>query len=119
MKKTTITALVILGLGTAAFAYGPGGGHCKKGSFGAEHRGGIHKLVKQLDNLIKKVNEYYQDNSFKLKLPNNVDPMETLNIEMQFKCNNDVGEDYKLTQKLVFNEQSRSLRPDKLLLGKF
>jgi len=49
MKKTTITALVILGLGTAAFAYGPGGGHCKKGPFGAEHRGGIHKLVKQLD----------------------------------------------------------------------
>lgn len=48
MKKTTITLLVVLGLGTAAFAFGPGGGHCK-GPFGAEHRGGMHKLVKQLD----------------------------------------------------------------------
>lgn len=49
MKKTTIALLATLGLSTALFAFGPGGHKCGHGPFGAEHRGGLFKLVKQLD----------------------------------------------------------------------
>lgn len=47
MKKTAIALLVTLGLGTAAFAFGPGGGEC--GSFGGPHKGDMIKKMKKLD----------------------------------------------------------------------
>lgn len=47
MKKTAITLLITLGLGTALFAFGPGGGKCG-GPFG-ERKGGMFTTMKQLD----------------------------------------------------------------------
>ncbi len=47
MKKTTIALLTVLSLSTSVFAFGPDShGH---GPFGGEHKGGLYKLIKQLD----------------------------------------------------------------------
>jgi len=47
MKKTTIVLLTVVSLSTAAFSFGPSShGH---GPFAGEHKGGLYKLVKQLD----------------------------------------------------------------------
>ena len=67
-------------------------------------------------NHIKTINEYYQDNSFKINLPKDAETSGTLNVEISLKCNNELDEDYALSQQLVFDEQSRSLRPNELLI---
>jgi len=64
-------------------------------------------------NLIKKVNEFFQDNIIKINIPENT---EELYVEMTLKTNREMG-DYKLTQNLKYSPVSRSIRPDKVKLG--
>jgi hypothetical protein len=75
------------------------------------------KVIDEEGKEIAYVNEYYQDYKIKIKLPENGNEMNTLFFEMTFKCNNDVGEDYVLTQTLQYNEQTQSLAPGDLYLG--
>ena len=64
-------------------------------------------------NELDSVNEFYQDNKIIVEIPENT---LSLTFEMKFKCNKELPEDYIFTQKLVFDEVSRSLYPDKLFL---
>jgi len=64
--------------------------------------------------LIETINEFYQDNSIKINIPENT---WTLNFEMTFKCNRDIGEDYILTQSISYDDQTKSLVPGKIYLG--
>ena len=75
------------------------------------------KVTDAEGNHIKTINEFYQDNNFVVRLPKEADPTNTLNVEISLKCNTELGEDYVLSQQLVFDEQSRSLRPNELFVG--
>ncbi len=72
------------------------------------------RVLDEAGNEITKIDEFYLDKKIKFKIPENT---YSLNFEMTFKCNNDVGENYFLTQKLVFDEMSKSLSPEDLFLG--
>ena len=65
----------------------------------------------------KTINEYYQDLRIKVKLPKGSDPKAPLKFVMRFKCNNELPENYELTQILSFDPVSRSLAPGELKLG--
>ncbi len=75
------------------------------------------KVYDSSGNLIKTINEYYQDKRIKIKLPDGSDPEAPLTFEMTIKANKEIDEDYIFTQQLIFNEQSKSLKPGKLFLG--
>ncbi|MDD3050491.1 MAG: hypothetical protein PHR06_05030 [Candidatus Cloacimonetes bacterium] len=64
-------------------------------------------------NELDRVNEFYQDNRLKIKIPEGINEIIT---EITFKTNRDMG-DYVLTQKLIYKEDSRSLRPGKIMEG--
>ncbi|MDP8219957.1 MAG: hypothetical protein P9X26_01310, partial [Candidatus Stygibacter frigidus] len=65
-------------------------------------------------NLIDDINEYYQDNQIKVKLPKGADPKQSLRVEITLKCNKDLG-DYVILQDLEYNDFTRSLVPTKEL----
>ncbi len=70
-------------------------------------------------NLIEEVNEFYQDNKFKFSTSNGYNLKNGVTISMRFKTNHDeeLGEDYTLSQNLYFNDTSRSMEPEKLMHG--
>jgi len=66
-------------------------------------------------NLVDEVNEYFQDKKIKIDIPEGISE---LNFEVTFNCNNELEEDYILTQKLIYDENTKSLFPDDVYLGK-
>ncbi len=68
------------------------------------------KISDSSGNLIKEIDEYYQDNQIKLKLPEGSNPRESLQVEITMKCNHDLG-NYVIVQDLEFNDFTRSLTP--------
>lgn len=67
-------------------------------------------------NEVQTINEYYQDNRIKIKLPKGSDPEQSLIFEMTVKSNGKLHDDYVITQDLVFNDKSKSLKPGELYL---
>lgn len=65
-------------------------------------------------NELKLINEFYQDLKISLKIPENT---VLLNVEMTFKCNNPLPEDYVIHQQLFLDEVTNSLLPGKVYLG--
>ncbi|KQC05993.1 MAG: hypothetical protein APR54_07825 [Candidatus Cloacimonas sp. SDB] len=65
-------------------------------------------------NHLDYVNEYYQDKKIKINIPEDV---YELNFEITFRCNKELPEDYILTQKLIYDEVSKSLYPNDIYLG--
>ncbi len=69
-------------------------------------------------NVIWKIDEYYQDKKLNIKIPKELDVTTSpLFFSMSFKCNPDVGDDYTLTQKLVYDPITKSLKPADLFMG--
>ncbi len=70
-------------------------------------------------NQIDTVNEFYQDNKIKVSASNGYNLKDGVTISMRFKTNHDeeIGDDYVLTQELFFNDTSRSMEPGKLMHG--
>lgn len=66
------------------------------------------------NKLIKKVNEFFQDNIFKLKLDKSMEKQQELNIKISFKYNGKVDDKYIIEQKLVYDPIIMSLRPSKI-----
>jgi len=66
--------------------------------------------------VFKQINEFYQDNIIKLVIPKNYDVKKGLLVTMHMKANPELGKDYQFTQSLSFDEQTKSLLPDKLML---
>ena len=66
-------------------------------------------------NKIARINEYYQDKKIKVKLPKGKNGFQTLTVEMSFKCDKPLEDDYIFVQKLFYNEQSKSLKPEKAI----
>jgi hypothetical protein len=59
-------------------------------------------------NKLDFVNEYFQDNKIKIDIPEGIDQLE---FEITFRCQQYLEEDYRITQKLMFDEISQSLSP--------
>ncbi len=68
-------------------------------------------------NEIDYINEFQPDMKIIVKLPEDADKEQSLTFEMSFRCNNPVGEDYSISQKLTFDDQSKSLVPGPAFLG--
>jgi len=65
-------------------------------------------------NLVDHVNEYFQDDKIRVDIPENTTELQ---FEITFRCNKDLGDDYVITQNLVFDEISKSLFPKDVYLG--
>lgn len=61
------------------------------------------------------INEYYQDKKIVVKYPEGTDNEETLTFEITFKCNKQLLDEYKITQSLTFDLETRSYVPSKIL----
>ena len=75
------------------------------------------KIYDSNGNLFHTINEYYQDKRIKIELSKGSDPEESLTFVMTIRTNKEIGDDYIFTQQLIFNTQSKSLKPGKLYLG--
>ena len=67
-------------------------------------------------NKIKRVNEYYPDKRFIVKLPNG-DKTKKLTVEITMKCNKPVGDDYKFVQTLEYDSVIESMKPSNVIKG--
>ena len=74
------------------------------------------KVFNSDGNQIQTINEYYQDSQIKVKLPKGSDPEQSLTFEMTVKSKGKLNEDYVITQDLVFDDKSKSLKPGELYL---
>ncbi|MDO9578657.1 MAG: hypothetical protein Q7J16_12305, partial [Candidatus Cloacimonadales bacterium] len=74
------------------------------------------KVFDLAGNEIDYINEFYPDNKIIVHLPKDADKEQSLTFEMSFKCNKPLGDDYILTQTIVFDEQQRSLIPGRVNL---
>ncbi|RLC52751.1 MAG: hypothetical protein DRI23_02050 [Candidatus Cloacimonadota bacterium] len=75
------------------------------------------RIFDENGNEIDYVNEFQPDMKIIVKLPEDADKEQSLTFEMSFRCNNPVGEDYSISQKLTFDDQSKSLVPGPAFLG--
>ncbi len=64
-------------------------------------------------NMIDEINEFYQDKKIKIKLPHE---MNEITFKMWIKANGYSGKDQLFTQKLIYDENSKSMQPGKLYL---
>lgn len=65
-------------------------------------------------NQLDYVNEYFQDNKIKINIPEGINELQ---FEITFKCKQQLEEDYMITQRLIFDEISKSLSPQDVYLG--
>ena len=73
-------------------------------------------------NYITKVNEFFQDGIFKVRLPKEIVQNELhneLSVKMSFRTNKGLEEEHYLTQKLIFDESILTLRPQELRFKNF
>jgi len=61
-------------------------------------------------NLIKNVNEFFQDNIFNLKIDKCMEELEELNVKISFKYNGKVDQDYVIEQKLKYSPEILTLK---------
>ncbi|MDN5354360.1 MAG: hypothetical protein PWQ09_1116 [Candidatus Cloacimonadota bacterium] len=71
------------------------------------------KVYNEEGKLIDDINEYYQDRKLKITLEK---PSNRLSFVMTFNTNPDIQGEYRLEQELVYDTQSKSLKPSKLFL---
>ncbi len=71
---------------------------------------------------IGNINEFYQDNRITFRIPTDdedYDRYQDFSFEITIRANGEMIEDYVLTQKIEFNEMTRSLRPTDLHINGF
>jgi hypothetical protein len=71
------------------------------------------KVYDEQGKLIDDINEYYQDRKLKISMDK---PTDRLTFVMTFRTNREIPGEYSFEQELVYNEQTKSLRPADLVL---
>ncbi len=66
------------------------------------------------NQLIKSVNEFYQDKIFKISLSKSLEEQKELIVKMYFKYNGQLDKEYVLEQKLTYDPIILTLRPGKV-----
>lgn len=74
------------------------------------------EILDDQGNVIETINEYYQDKKLPISIPEGYAPR-SLTFNMTFRCNRDIGDDYRLTQRLEYNEETKSLQAKDLYWG--